>query len=232
MIFAAVLVWWLCDNKLAVHKVCGRSCCDHDMMHLICCLFFLEAWFDFELVAAHLPGRQNMLADDLSRNHRSAFLSNALSADLAPTILPPELPGLRGWTSLRWTRLFYATVTAVQPTPPRGHNGQVSTASSYSAMHSRFPPHFLYPRRCYAILLRHWCSRALRELQFGRTWWPSSMSRLVLISTLPPPGSERGLEGTRQLDPRYGAPPITPLLLRQIRPLSLLDESGSGTPTN
>ena len=39
-------------------------------MRLVRYLFFLEARFGFELVAAHLPGRVNMLAYDLSRNHR------------------------------------------------------------------------------------------------------------------------------------------------------------------
>ena len=110
-------VQWLCDNQPAVHAVCKRSCRDQSMMHLIRCLFFLEAWFCFEMIATHLPGRENMLADDLSRNRLSAFLSKAPSADPAPVSLPPELPELLldhdGWTSPNWTRLFCATVTAV-----------------------------------------------------------------------------------------------------------------------
>ena len=62
-------------------------------MQLIRCLFFLEAWFGFELTATHLPGRENMLADDLSRNRLASFLSKAPSSDPTPTCLPPELPG-------------------------------------------------------------------------------------------------------------------------------------------
>ena len=61
-------VQWLCDNQAVVYAVTGRSCRDQPMMHLIHCLFFLEAWFGFELTATHLPGRENTLADDLSRN--------------------------------------------------------------------------------------------------------------------------------------------------------------------
>ena len=87
------------------------------MMRLVRCLFFLEAWFGFELVAAYLPGRENMLADDLSRNRRSVFLSKAQSPDPQPTIIPPGLRELLldrdGWTSPRWTRRFFSTVTAV-----------------------------------------------------------------------------------------------------------------------
>ena len=110
-------VQWRCDNQPAVQAVCKRSCRDHDLMHLIRCLFFLEAWFGFEMIATHLPGRENMLADDLSRDRLSAFLSKAPSANPTPTPLPPELPELLldhdGWTSPSWTRLFYTTVTAV-----------------------------------------------------------------------------------------------------------------------
>ena len=87
----------------------------HDALHPLP-LFFLEAWFGFEVEAVHLPGRENMHADDLSRNHRSAFLSKALSPDPAPTLLPWQLPELlldaEGWTSPRWTMLFYAIATA------------------------------------------------------------------------------------------------------------------------
>ena len=108
--------WW-CDNQAAVHAVNRRSCRDREMMRLVCCLFFLEAWFGFELVAAYLPGRENMLADDLFRNRRSVFLSKAQSPDTQPTIIPPGLRELLldrdGWTSPRWTRCFFSTVTAV-----------------------------------------------------------------------------------------------------------------------
>jgi len=87
------------------------------MMHLIHCIFFLEAWLGFEVVVTHVPGRENMLADDLSRNKCSSFFSMARSAEAAPTRIPLELPALLldrdGWTSPIWTRLFFATVRAV-----------------------------------------------------------------------------------------------------------------------
>ena len=105
-------VRWLCDKQAAVYAVTRRSCRDTGMMHLVRCLFFLEGWYDFELVAAHLPGRENMLADDLSRNRLSAFLSKVQSPDPQPTALPLELAEMlldpTGWTSPRWTRRFCA----------------------------------------------------------------------------------------------------------------------------
>jgi hypothetical protein len=64
----------------------------------------------------HLPGRENIFPDDLSRNRLLAFLSKALSPDPAPTLLPRQLPELllddEGWTSPRWTMLFYFIATA------------------------------------------------------------------------------------------------------------------------
>ena len=110
-------VQWLYDNQAAIYAVRGRSCRDQKMMHLVRCLFFLEAWFEFELVAAHLPGRDNLLADDLSRNRLSTFLSKAQSPDSAPATIQPALPGLllshEGWTSQTWTQHFSTIVTAV-----------------------------------------------------------------------------------------------------------------------
>ena len=108
-------VEWRCDNQAAVQAIASRSCRDQPMMHLIRCLFFLEAWFGFELVAVHLPGEENSLADDLSRNRRSLFLSKARSPDPLPTELRPALPrlllGRADWTSPRWTEQFASIVT-------------------------------------------------------------------------------------------------------------------------
>lgn len=120
--------WW-CDNQAAVHAVNKRSCRDRDMMRLVRCLFFLEARFGFELVAAHLPGRENMLADDLSRNKLSDFLSKAQSPDRLPSEIPAGLRDLlldrEGWTSQRWTRRFNDFVTAALLNQPGEHTSPV-----------------------------------------------------------------------------------------------------------
>ena len=61
-------------------------------MHLLRCLF-LEAHFQFEVVAAYLPGIHNSLADDLSRNRLLSFRSKVPSADPLPAPMP--LPSTR-----------------------------------------------------------------------------------------------------------------------------------------
>ena len=40
-------------------------------MHLLRCLSFFETKFGFRVVAKHVPGTQNSLADDLSRDKLS-----------------------------------------------------------------------------------------------------------------------------------------------------------------
>lgn len=106
----------LCDNQAAVHAIAGRSCRDRSLMHLLHCLFYLEAWFQFDLLAAHIPGPANTLADDLSCDRCSSFLSKApMGMEANPTLVPQQLPALlwerSNWTSPSWTRRFISCVT-------------------------------------------------------------------------------------------------------------------------
>jgi len=84
-------------------------------MHLLRCLFFLEATYQFELTAAHVAGKDNQLADDLSRNQLSSFRSKVPQADQDPSSIPVDLPRLLfhelDWTSPTWTRLWTSIVT-------------------------------------------------------------------------------------------------------------------------
>ena len=96
-------VEWRCDNQAAVHAVTSRSCRDQTMMHLVRCIFFLEAWCGFKVTATYLPGEENTLTDDLSLNRLPLFLSKARSPDCTPTGIQPALPelllGHADWTS-------------------------------------------------------------------------------------------------------------------------------------
>ena len=49
-----VHVW--CDNQAAVLAISARSCKDPGLMHLLRCLCFMEASFQFQLSANHIPG--------------------------------------------------------------------------------------------------------------------------------------------------------------------------------
>ena len=66
-----------CDNEGVVHVVASRYSRDSSIMHLLRCLFFLEAYYDMHISASHIPGHANTLADHLSRNRISSFFSQA-----------------------------------------------------------------------------------------------------------------------------------------------------------
>ena len=106
-----------CDNE-AVVSVINSGRCEHElMMHLLRCLFYFAAKYNFILVAKHIPGISNTLADALSRNKLDVFFSLAPQANSSPTPIPPSLlTGLvlkrPDWTSLDWTHWFTTTFNA------------------------------------------------------------------------------------------------------------------------
>ena len=73
-ILIAAMVWgheWCekyvdaqCDNTAVVAVLNSRYSKDKCLMHLLTCLFFAKAYFNFKLRATHFPGIHNELADD------------------------------------------------------------------------------------------------------------------------------------------------------------------------
>ena len=76
-----------CDNLEIIQSRYSR---DDKLMHLLRCLFFVEAAFNFSYIPRHLPGRQNEVADALSRNKLSPALLQANGLELQPTTIPPK----------------------------------------------------------------------------------------------------------------------------------------------
>ena len=85
LIMFAVVVWgrrWQaqkvlchCDNQaVVVAALRSRSSKQPQLMHMLRCLFFVEALYGFELSASYIPTKANDLADDISRNNLSSFL--------------------------------------------------------------------------------------------------------------------------------------------------------------
>ena len=69
---------WLCDNQAVVHTNKTMSCSDPLPL-------FLEAWFGFQLVAAHFLRRENMLADVLSRDRLGPITGAATCSCIVKT---------------------------------------------------------------------------------------------------------------------------------------------------
>lgn len=101
----------LCDNAAVVAVVnSGSSRCER-VMHLMRSLFFVAARHNIFLVAQHIPGRENVAADALSRNNLPSFRVQEPRAQLRQTPIPQEL--IRAlvtqrpdWTSPSWTSLL------------------------------------------------------------------------------------------------------------------------------
>ena len=80
-------------------------------MHLMWCLVFFTAKYNFVVSAFHVKDCFNDLVDALSRNKQSYFLSNYLEALRTPTTIPQALVNLLitakpDWTSPDWTILW------------------------------------------------------------------------------------------------------------------------------
>ena len=120
-IVLAAAVWepeWLgltvearCDNAAAVEIVNWGDSKVPEVMHLMRCLAFIMAKYQFYLFATHIKGSNNRLADALSRNRHLYFLNSVPQAQQAPTHLSQELLDLiiiekPDWTSRRWTELW------------------------------------------------------------------------------------------------------------------------------
>ena len=106
------------DNQAVVAVLSSRTSKNQEIMHLLRCLFFLEASFNFSVSGAYLPGRLNELADDLSRDRLSSFLQKAPHMQSQPTQVPQLLRDLLlgskpDWTSPSWRGMFNTILRAV-----------------------------------------------------------------------------------------------------------------------
>ena len=84
-----------CDNAAVVAVLNSGSSRDPELMHLLRCLSFFMAKFQFAVHASHVAGSKNVLADALSRNNldQSVLLLHPQASRL-PTPIPQELVDL------------------------------------------------------------------------------------------------------------------------------------------
>ena len=113
LIILAVAVWgceWagqnimaLCDNSAVVDVFRKGDSKEPQVMHLMRCLAFLKAHFQFSLFASHVCGKSNNLKDVLSKNNSHYLLAHYPQAQRNPTPLPPELLDLTIVRMPDWT---------------------------------------------------------------------------------------------------------------------------------
>ncbi len=74
------------DNEATVAVLNTCTSRDAQIMHLLRCLFFFEAAWEFSISAAYLPGQYN---DDISRGHTLSYLSKVPTAAPHPAPVSP-----------------------------------------------------------------------------------------------------------------------------------------------
>ena len=99
------------DNTAVVALLNSGSVRDDSLMHLMRCLSFVAAKFNFIFSSTHIRGLDNVLADALSRNNASLFLSLFPQAQRRPVPLPRAISDLLvvekpDWTSQDWIKLW------------------------------------------------------------------------------------------------------------------------------
>ena len=100
-----------CDNAAVVAVLRSRTSRESEVMHLLRCLAFLEAKHSCCMVATHIQGSQNILADALSRDNSRLFQSlhpqaNKVSVPIPAAVLDVLVVTKPDWTSPSWTQLW------------------------------------------------------------------------------------------------------------------------------
>ena len=80
-----------CDSAAVVTIVNRDTSRESEAMHLLRCLTFLSARFQFYLYTSYLSDVANTLADDLSHNKAVHFLSSHIQTNCFSTPIPEEL---------------------------------------------------------------------------------------------------------------------------------------------
>ena len=106
------------DNAAVVSIINSGRSKDELAMHLVRCLAFFAAYFEYRVQAIHIPGRENGAADALSRNRLVQFRTQVQLAEAQPSPLPEELLDMLvyrrpDWTSPYWSSQFSATLRKV-----------------------------------------------------------------------------------------------------------------------
>ncbi len=99
-----------CDNMAVVATIRSGSCKEKRAMHLMRCLAFVEATVPVNVVAEHIRGVDNVVADALSRDNlqlaRSTMQVSAAETEKVPHGLMELLTETTlSWSEQEWTRL-------------------------------------------------------------------------------------------------------------------------------
>ena len=109
--WTSACVTFRCDNAAVVAVINKGSCKDPELMHLMRCLSFYAAYYNFSFQAVHIAGVKNIAADALSRGDLQKFFISLPQASPSPAAVPPAIVDMAllskpDWTSQSWRMLF------------------------------------------------------------------------------------------------------------------------------
>ena len=111
-----------CDNQAIVSCLASWRSREPLVMHLLRGLALLAMQFSFNFKAMHLPGKENVAADALSRDNLSVFFAQMPHVPQAPTTMVQELEQLflhqqPDRLSTTWKQVFSNFLQQVSLTP-------------------------------------------------------------------------------------------------------------------
>ena len=104
-----------CDNMAVVNIISRSTSRDHLVMHLLRTLHFISAFYGVQLIAQHIAGSDNTIADAISCNLPQVLFSHAPEAEPHPTPIPEPLwemlvTSQPDWLSSTWRTSLTASL--------------------------------------------------------------------------------------------------------------------------
>lgn len=97
-------------------------------MHMLRCLFYIEATFGFHLRCFHIPGAMNTAADSLSRDNVESFVQVPFANRVPDTPSDQLVRALTSqstdWLSPAWRETFISSLRRASLTRPTEHTRQ------------------------------------------------------------------------------------------------------------
>ena len=84
-------ILFCCDSQGVVAVISSGTSKDTRLMQLLRELFLCAARFNFMVTAKHVPGKENAIADSLSRFNMQVFRQLAPRSQPVPVAIPPSL---------------------------------------------------------------------------------------------------------------------------------------------
>ena len=97
------------DNSAVVALINSGSSRENTLMHLMRCLVFIMAHYNFVALAAHIKGSDNNVSDALSKDNKGYSLSHYQQAQSNPTVVSLQellVTKQPDWTSPHWSQLW------------------------------------------------------------------------------------------------------------------------------